>query len=427
MMEPPPSPTDDLRPTRRTFLRWGLGGLAGTAAIGTAGHLLSSSNAHESTAAVRTGASSIERRTLVVVELDGGNDGLSTLVPYGDGRYHDLRPTLALDGDSVSGWDDRFGIHHHLAGLEPFSLAALVGVGASKPDLSHFDMQARWWAGMPDGGGSGTGLLGRVCDRLSGDPDDPDAPPLVGVSITTGPSPALAAERAPTASVGGPDGFGLLFQGDDSQNAAARRCIERLAGQGAGDELLGEHRRGLTGVLRIADLLDHLPEAEGPEPPSEFAGQLAFAAQLVTADAGIRVIHVPMSGGTFDTHDGHRDTHEENMRLLGEGLESFWTTITGAGRAGEVLVATTSEFGRRAEEHNGGLDHGTASTMLLMGPVRPGIHGEHPSLSNLDEDGNLIATLEFDRYLATLGSWLGVDAESVYSNPVEPISELLVG
>ena len=408
------------RPTRRQILRWGLAGLGGTSAAAIAGHRLSDPVSQAST---RDRPAKVADRVLIVVEMAGGNDGLSTLVPFEDGRYAKLRPTLALNGHEVDDLGNGWGMHRALGGLARYGLAAVAGIGAAAPDLSHFEMQARWWAGTPNGGGSATGFLGRVCDRLVG--DDAQQAVLSGVSVTLGPSPAISAESAPTASVSGPDGFGLVHQGDEPSNDAMRRCIERLSAAGPGDEVLNGPRRGLGGVLRISGMLDDLPARDKTFADSPFANQLAFAHQLIRAEAGVRVIHIPMDGGNFDTHENHRDSHNENMKLLGDGLEAFWGALTSSGQADRVLVATTSEFGRRPEEHNGGLDHGTASCALVMGAVESGMVGEPSSLRRLDDDANLIATVEFDRYLASLATWLDVDPASVLADEPSPIANLV--
>lgn len=90
-----------------------------------------------------------------------------------------------------------------------------------------------------------------------------------------------------------------------------------------------------------------------------------------------------------------------------------------------MLVATTSEFGRRAAENAGGLDHGTASAALMLGPVASGLYGEAPSLRKLNDDGNLVATVEFDDYQATMAQWLGIDAGEVLGESAKPIEGLL--
>ena len=122
----------------------------------------------------------LAQRTLVVIELTGGNDGLNTVAPLGDGRYHDLRPNVALAATDVVDLGDGMGLHRGLAPLLP-QLALLQGVGASASDLSHFEMMQRWWRGDPDGrSNESSGFLGRCCDVVS------VGQPIVGVTIGSG-------------------------------------------------------------------------------------------------------------------------------------------------------------------------------------------------------------------------------------------------
>src|SRR4029453_15545634 len=118
-------------------------------------------------------------RRLVVIELDGGNDGLSTLVPYGLGAYRDMRTATAIDAADVLAIDDEVGWSSHLARTAKRGIAAVQGVGARRPDGSHFEMMRRWWRGDPDGSGRyDTGFLGRLADAVGA----PEAP-AVAVSI----------------------------------------------------------------------------------------------------------------------------------------------------------------------------------------------------------------------------------------------------
>ena len=143
---------------------------------------------------------------------------------------------------------------------------------------------------------------------------------------------------------------------------------------------------------------------------------------MLAAGLGVRVVHVPFDAD-FDTHEGHRDRHDELMRDLDASLDAFLTDLDAAGLADRVLVATTSEFGRRPEETGeGGLDHGTASTMLLAGPVDAARLGEPVDYGRLDDDGNVGATVSFDRYQATLAEWLGVPPGDVLDSAPEPLT-----
>ncbi|MEZ5228099.1 MAG: DUF1501 domain-containing protein [Acidimicrobiales bacterium] len=129
--------------------------------------------------------------------------------------------------------------------------------------------------------------------------------------------------------------------------------------------------------------------------------------------------------GDFDTHVGHQWKQQDNLQRLDAALDGFLRRIDEAGASDRVLVATVSEFGRRVEEHDGGLDHGSASTMLLAGPLHARQAGERPDLGDLDDDGNLRTTVPFDRYLATLAEeWLGVEAASVLPESATPLGIL---
>ncbi len=394
----------DLRPTRRELLRWLAYGSAGSA-LGVT--LPACSSDGRRTAPVRPVRG--DARLLVVVELGGGNDGLSTFVPYEDGHYHDLRPTLALSADEVIPWSDGWGLNARLRTLHDAGVAVVPGVGSTQPDLSHFAMLDRWWRGTvgpPDPAAPPvtTGFLGRLCDAVRGEER------FTGVSLRFGNAPPLRSAEA--ATTGLPDVETDFLHAHPDSAPAIRAAITALA-SGAASGPLAQAREGAARLLWILDLLDELPPAAPGYPEHDFGTQMAIASRVARSSAGARIIHVPMGGSDFDTHQNHRSTHDRLMTELDEGLAAFMRDMDDAGMADRVLIATMSEFGRRPEEHDGGLDHGTASTMLLLGPVEPGVHGDHSSLSSFDEHDNFVATTTFDRYFATLASWLEVPPEQV--------------
>ena len=145
--------------------------------------------------------------------------------------------------------------------------------------------------------------------------------------------------------------------------------------------------------------------------------QLWGASDIIKADLGTRVIYTEIGG--FDTHEGHEYQHGALLAQMDAAIDGFLGLAEEAGFADRVLVATTSEFGRRLRENDGGLDHGSASTMLVVGAVKPQILGEPSDLDDLDDDGNLRVTVGFDRYLGSLAEeWLGIEAASVL--PTQP-------
>ncbi|MCB0996511.1 MAG: DUF1501 domain-containing protein [Acidimicrobiales bacterium] len=360
-----------------------------------------------------------DRRVLVMIQLDGGNDGLDTLVPYGDGRYHDARPTIGVDPSTVLALDDTYGWNPNLARLHDRGLAGVAGLGTPSPDLSHFESMRRWWEGDPTGTERvATGFLGRLCDRLDA------GAPVTGVSIDLGPSPALRSEASVTLSV--PDEGNRWWLDSDDPWMVALRDGLRAFGTGGADAppLLGAARSNIATAFDFVDALGTLGDRSEDYPWTDIGGRLELASRLLRADTGVRVIHVPYSG--FDTHDDHRWTHDNLLAGLDEALDVFLADLDGRGLADRTLVATYSEFGRRVPENAGGTDHGAASVALLAGPVTAGRYGEYPSLGDLDDEDDLKASIMLDTYYATLAEeWFGIPADDVLATKAAPLTGLL--
>lgn len=422
--------------SRRRFLT-GLG-VAGTAAV-AAGYGLTvwqdgaststSASAPTTTRATSSGLRLAGRddRTLVVVELAGGNDGLNTVVPFADPAYRTLRPTLGV-GNPVA-LDDTVGLAPELAKLaaryHDGHVAIVEGVGYPDPDLSHFASLAYWWSGAP--GESGTrGWLGRYLDATVGFDD-----PLAAVGIGPVPSPALLGSRSFATSIA--DATGLQPQlpswvdtPDDLVAAWSRFApaeTDPTTAMGAIEQAIrstAHARRDLAGSLHAssssADAGDY-----GQEQSATAA--LTLAAQLVVAEHAPRVVYV--NGlGDYDTHQGEATRHPALLRDLDAGLDAFFGALDAAGASDRAVVMTVSEFGRRPAENGSGTDHGTAAPQFLIGAsVKGGRYGAPPSLTELDDHGNLVATTDFRSLYATaLQGWLGVEAAAVLGlRGIEPL------
>jgi uncharacterized protein (DUF1501 family) len=359
---------------------------------------------------VAAGAERPGPRVLVVIELQGGNDGFSMLIPSGDGRFRQLRDRSWLEQKDMARLDDGYSIAGGLAPLAGM-LGFVEGVGVAKPDLSHSSMMARWWAGEPDGVSAvRTGFLGRCCDALI------DSGAIVGVSVGGGATPALISDRAPTVSL--PD-LGSLRELTDDKDARMRPTLSALTNGGADTAgldgvdpaLMNTARNGLASGLSVVGALGSINGKAPGYPDNNLGRSLSMARELVAINAGVRVIHIPW--GSFDTHTGHRYSHPAQMRELGSALVAFHNDLVRNGLSRRVLTATTSEFGRRPQANAGGTDHGTASTALLMGPIRPGRYGAPVNFSQLDAAGNPAATVNMTDYYATLAGWLGIPPPQV--------------
>lgn len=412
--------------SRRDFVRLaGLGGGAallggGSGLVGGGGGTIRARTVPEASGAgTGVATTDLAGRVLVVLEMAGGNDGFSMAPPADADHVRSMRPTAAHGpGDVLRGNGDVV-LHPGFVRLQHRPLMLVDGVGSPAPDLSHFEMLRRMWAGDPDGTATTpTGFLGRLCDQLD------TGAPVTGLMIGAASSPALIAERAGT--IGLPELWWLEWLSDDDSWAETfRGSLAHMTTVDDGDtEALALARRGIADGLGIGDLVARLPPVHG-YPETTLGTNLSLASQVIDGDLGVRVIHVSV-GGDFDTHENHRERHDELMAELDQALDVFLTDLANRGHGERVLVATTSEFGRRPEENgDAGLDHGTASTMLLAGPVRPGRSGEQPSFTDLDDDGNVTATMSMNDYYATLAeAWFGVPASSVLPGSPRPLTNV---
>jgi len=410
--------------SRRDFLgRLGLGGAAAIAGgYGLSVWEWAGPASATTTAAAGTLGDGAKGRTLVIVELAGGNDGLNTVVPMNVGAYHDLRPTLGIT-DALP-LDAEIGLHPKLAKLakrfEQGQVAIVEGLGYPEPDLSHFGSIAIWWSAR---GGSGqAGWLGAYLDGTVGFDD-----PLAAIGIGPGPSPALLGTKSFATTIADSSGLqprlpAWLDRPDDLLAAWGKVAPARTDAS----TLVGQVRRsvGLT-VSARKDLAKSLVNPAGATPSYDTSAtgrrayadtsvvdSLALAAELIRSPAKPRVIYV--SGiGDFDTHQAEAQRHPELMSQLDEGIDAFFAALGGSGD--DVVLATVSEFGRRPVENGGGTDHGTANVHFVVGPsVKGGRFGEPLSLTSLDRTGNLVHTTDFRSLYATLlEGWLGVESAAV--------------
>jgi uncharacterized protein (DUF1501 family) len=423
--------------SRRDFLkRLGLGSaIAVGAGYGLSVWQWGDAPAHAATLRAGRIDGDVKGRTLVIVELGGGNDGLNTLVPHADGAYHDLRPTLGIT-DSVD-LDGKVGLHPKLTKLakryKDGHVAIIEGIGYDDPDLSHFGSFAIWWSAKGGAGGAsgagGAGWLGAYLDATVGFDD-----PLAAIGIGPGPSPAMLGRNSFATTIA--DATGLrprlppwVDNGTDagslldawSHFKPARVDTSRLVGQVQRDVGLTQAARtDLDRVLRTAPTIPRAASAASARASdrnayrtSSLADSLTLAATLIQSPAKPRLIYV--NGiGDFDTHQGEVQRHPVLMQELDDGVEGLFSALP-KGAAEKVALMTVSEFGRRPAENGSGTDHGTANVHFVVGPkVRGGRYGESPSLTKLDANGNLVHTVDFRRLYATGLRWLNVtDTEPV--------------
>jgi uncharacterized protein (DUF1501 family) len=353
--------------------------------------------------------------TLVVLTLYGGNDGLNTVVPYADPAYQDARPELAYDAGEVLRLDDTTGLNPALKGLQRLygdgRLAVVRGVGYPKPDRSHFRSMDIWQTAQPERPGT-TGWLGRWLDGAGGDPRlavsfEPVLPPLMAGATSAGAAVPLTG-RKQAAKLAGVAGLGAVSAGEPALQARAAACFADLR---AVDAMITDVREAADADAD-ADEREAAP-ATGTGGRAELGAQLDLVAQCVEAGVATRAYSVSLGG--FDTHADERQLQEILLGQVDTAVTSFVDRMAKTAEGRKVVVAVYSEFGRRVRANaSEGTDHGTASNVFLLGAgVRGGLHGEAPSLTDLD-DGDLQYGIDFrDVYATLVADVLGADPAPV--------------
>lgn len=347
-----------------------------------------------------------DHRVLVVIQLDGGNDGIDTVVPFADEGYARNRKQLHLPSDRIHKVNDQIGLHPAMRDalqlLESDRLAIVQGVGYPNPNRSHDVSMAIWQTCRFDREEhKGLGWIGRALDSRPHQDSDCAAALLVGRE----PPPVAIRGRRSVASV----------LSDLNDYVLAQPAVTAGAGPGGdhSDDITAFVRRSTLDAYTTADRLKEISRKKDTGahyPETELARRLGLIAQLIKADFGTRVYYVVQSG--YDTHYVQAQTHGSLLAELSGGLRSFLDDLAASGIADRVLVLAFSEFGRRVEENGSlGTDHGTAGPVFLAGSrVKAGLVGSAPSLTDLQE-GDLKWAVDFRQIYATvLEEWLSINA-----------------
>lgn len=382
-----------------------------------------------------------DEKILVVVQLSGGNDGLSTIIPYGDDAYYRARPTIAQDKKAVLKVDDYLALNPNLAPLKGLyddgRMAIIQGVGYPNPNRSHFKSMDIWHSADPEKEVVTTGWVGRYFDNAC-----PGSDPHVGVSIgETLPLSMqgqrimpLSFERPETYRYNGQDKQRYLklntreqaeesrkAKSDGSKNSAASSIIRPSSSPQSELDFL--HRTAMDAQLSSDDILRMTRTHQSPSayPNGEFGAGLKTIAAMIAGGLPTRVYYVSLGG--FDTHAGQINRHDQLMKQLAQGISAFWEDLAQQKNEDRVLMMTFSEFGRRVEQNaSGGTDHGAAAPMLLLGPgIKQGIVGRHPSLTDLDH-GDLKFGIDFRGVYATvLQGWLQTPSKPILGRQFETL------
>ena len=383
--------------TRRAFLK---GSSLAMFGIGAAPSWLARAAYADSSVAPR-------KKILVAIFQRGAADGLNVVVPFGDPRYYELRPTIRIPkpggepADSAIDLNGFFGLHPSLAPLKPIydakALSIVHAAGSPDPTRSHFDAQDYMEAGTPGLKATRDGWLNRALA--------PHAAPISPLrAVALGPSLPRALRGAnPAVAV---NNLGD-FQVKDSKSSD---LFESMYEHSVDTVLNGTGRETFEAVkmLKAIQSASYTPAGGASYPAGKFGQSLQQIARLIKANVGVEVAFADIGG--WDTHFNQmgqrasQGTLANQLTELGAGLAAFYKDL--GDRMADVAVVTMSEFGRTAKENGTrGTDHGHANVMFVMGGgINGGIRGEWPGLEQeqLYEGRDLNITTDFRDVLSEL-------------------------
>lgn len=326
---------------------------------------------------------------LIFIQLNGGNDGLNTFVPFDDPLYTMLRPNIGFSKDQVISKNNGMGLHPVLKGLANIQqngdLSIIQNVGYPNPNRSHFRSQEIWQTASSSNEYINNGWLGRFLDIQC-----KDHIPTAGVNFDNVDNLSLKGDEPNFITVSNLKQFKLKDEAHEpiklSENPQLdfARKISFSVSEGADD---------------IQKALNE-SKTEIPYPKSQLGSKMEWIARLIKGNLNSKVYYTSLNG--FDTHNNQLGTHQNKLKELNESVTAFYNDLKAAKLMENATIVVFSEFGRRVKDNGSGTDHGTAAPLFIIGGKNKGVVlGENPDLKNLD-NGDLIHKIDFRSIYATL-------------------------
>lgn len=351
-------------------------------------------------------------RVLVLIRLNGGNDGLNTVIDRGNDEYYNIRPTIAIEENQLWGLTDEIGMPNELLPLQKYwegdRMKVIQNVGYPSQNYSHFRSSDIWASASDRDEYLETGWIGRLMDTEfpSFIETPPSAPPAIQIGIENN-LIFSGAEANLSLAISNPTEFYRIAQegqlyNTKSLNDCPAESELRFARQTANNayrystSIQEAYQKGIT---------------KADYPNNSLAEQLSIVARLIKGNLGTRVYMVTIGG--FDTHSDQADSHPILLDRIATSVDAFLQDLDADSWGDRVLGMTFSEFGRTVQENGSfGTDHGTGGPMMIFGgdEMGSGLVGSPPDLINLGQYDDPDFEIDFRAvYGSILGDWLGVD------------------
>jgi uncharacterized protein (DUF1501 family) len=389
---------------------------------------------------------------LVVLQMAGGNDGINTVVPYGNDFYHNARPKIGLSAEQVLKLNGDIGFNAAMTGFKDLydsgNLAVVQGVGYPNPNRSHFRSTEIWQTASDSDQVEKYGWLGRYFDNACAGAD-----PTVGVTIGNQLPEAFFAKTPKGICFSNPQDYRFVSNDHpkpgqmDMTEESYKKLNESDAASVADDHANSGGSIGMLAAgmpMQGGNAVDFISRTaldaqmssdevrniaarvqnQAVYPASQLANSLKLVAKLIGGGLPSRIYYV--SQGGYDTHTNQIATQQRLLKDLGDSTKAFVADMKAQGNMQRVLVMTFSEFGRRVSENaNGGTDHGAAAPMFIVGDkVKAGLLGKYPSLAPEDlYQGDIKYNVDFRNvYAGVLENWLKTKSAPILGRKFEPLA-----
>jgi len=351
-------------------------------------------------------------KNLVIIQLSGGNDGLNTIVPYGNDIYYQKRNTIAISKTDVIQLDGMQGLNPSLSALKEIYdqgwMSVINSVGYPNPDRSHFRSMDIWQTGSESNQFLSTGWIGRYLDANC----QVNKNPYTAIEVDDTLSLAMKGTKMKGVAVQDPE---KLYQ--TTREPFFKDLVHSHNAADLNEDNLGYLYKTMIDSYSSAEYIrdtSKVYNVTATYPATQLGNQLKTVSKFINSGLQTRVYYVSLSG--FDTHIRQNDQQARQLKIYGDAVAAFIKDLKQTGKLDDTLVMTFSEFGRRVEQNaSNGTDHGTANNILVYGGKlkQAGIYNNAPDLATLD-NGDLKYEIDFrDVYATLLDKWLNINNSQV--------------
>jgi len=349
-------------------------------------------------------------KTLIILQLSGGNDGLNTIIPVKNDIYYKSRNQISIKEENSLLLTDEAGINPNLKFFKELydngELAVMNNVGYPEPNKSHFRSMDIWQTASDSNEFKNSGWLGRYLDEVCHDCQNPTQ----AIEVDDLLSLAMKGETKNAIAFKDPK---KLF--DNSQEMLYKKL--NANNHVHEHELASYLYNTLGNAINNSEYIFSESKAKPTDkvyPSTQIGKDFKTIASLIKSDINTQVYY--LSVGSFDTHSNQNQKQNQLFKNINDAVGTFTKDMKENGKFNDIMIMSFSELGRRvAQNASNGTDHGTANQMFFIsgGLKKKGLLNPLPDLTNL-KDGDLIYTEDFRKVYATvLKRWLNTNDQKI--------------